>query len=88
MTCRHWKTSHAHVYVRCKLSFHTVGVVGFEQEEYTVNEGDLFLEVCLILFMPSNFSLVEPLIFVVGQSNPITADGKSECVSCLIRPVC
>ena len=54
-------------------------MVGFEQDEYTVNEGDLFVEVCLVLFTPSDLSLVEPFVFVVAESSPDTADGMSKC---------
>ena len=54
-------------------------MVGYEQEEYRVNEGDLFVEICLVLITPSDLSLVEPFVFVVAESRPETADGMSKC---------
>ena len=57
------------------LHLRTVAVIGFEQEEYTANEGDLFVEICLVLFTPSTLSLVEPFVFVTGESSPVTAEG-------------
>jgi hypothetical protein len=55
------------------LTLPVAAVVGFEQEEYTVYEDDLFLEVCMVLQQPS--SLDDVLVFISLQTINDTAEG-------------
>lgn len=67
------------------LFMYPVAVIGFEQEEYTANEGDLFVEVCLVLFQPADISsLSDTLVFVEAESISDTAEGMKAVLNCLI----
>lgn len=59
---------------------HTVVLVGFEENQYTVAEGGPALEICLqLLKVPSNSPLDTPLIIRV-MSTELSATG-TECIS-------
>lgn len=54
--------------------FCAAGIFGFEQQQYTVNEGDGFAEVCLIFFQPSDPALIDLVIGDIFVDITITGD--------------
>ena len=58
--------------------FHAAGVVGFEQDNYTVSEADGFAEVCVIFTQPAEVQLENNEIVLAIQSEFQSGNGSAE----------
>lgn len=57
---------------------YAAGIIGFERDNYTVNEADGFVEVCLVFFQPNSgqFEGIIQLSVQSGSAND-TAEGNN-----------
>ena len=64
----------------------TVGLIGYEQTLYTVEENAGSVEICVNLFEPNDASLIDPIVAVSFFVETVdgTARGKCECEGMLL----